>query len=189
MKTAVNHAAKQHAAKQKKQLVVLGALGLVLALVLVVQFGGEDGEAEIVAMAAPEEAFNADSGEESMDEEIVDAGPVDENSVLSQAPDLEGMAGNPFKNFWNTPAEAAPELAQEILPPTVVLNGTLTADAETPMALIDGSLRFLGDDVGGWELAEVRSRSVILRAPTQEWVVVEMPLLQAEIHAPVAIDG
>ncbi len=188
MKNPPNNAAKIQAAKQKKQLMMLGVLALVLVAVLFVQFGSEDGAPEIVAMAAPEEHFNADASD---DEAVVlnVAGPVADNSVLNQAPDYEGMTTNPFKNFWNTPVEDAPEVVQEVMPPSVVLNGTLTADAEVPMALIDGSLRFIGDDVGGWELAEVRSRSVILRAPTQEWVVVEMPLLRAEIHAPVAIDG
>jgi len=54
-----------------------------------------------------------------------------------------------------------------------------------PLAIIDGRLHFVGQDVQGWKLAEIRPRAVVLQSPAEERLVIEMPVqLRAVVIPP-----
>ena len=69
----------------------------------------------------------------------------------------------------------------------MLLFGTLgmTLPASTrPLAIIDGRMHFVGDVIQRWTLVEVRPRAVVLQSPSQERLVVEMPLLLRAVAIP-----
>ena len=170
--------------KQKKQFVALGGLTLVLGVVIALQFRQSETDYEVAALSedvatvtdapAPEAAAATPEPE------------AKENSVLSQAPLVPELTTNPFTSFWNR--ETSEAAAPSTFPaPTVVLGMTIPG-GDRPVAVIDGELRFVGDLVQGWTLEEVHARSVILRSPAREQLVVEMPLFHREILPPTG-DG
>jgi hypothetical protein len=165
--------ASQGMSKDKKQLVVLGALAAVLVLVLGSQFSGSDDEGVVddptaTAMVADTGAPVAVDGGSSLD-------LVPDNAALSAA-GSGGLERNPFKSFFS---EAAPidTSVQEIPPPSVILNGTLTS-GKTPVAVIDGKTLFEGDLIQGWRVVRIGTREVGLESPNRDRVSISMPLLQ-----------
>jgi hypothetical protein len=152
-------------------------LSALLAVVLVVQL--KDGQAEYEVAALAEDAAVADA-EPAPAEAAAEALPApQDNAVLSQAPPELETLQNTFTSFWNRgAAEAAPETIAP--PPSVVLALTIPG-GEHPVAVVDGSLRFLGDRVQGWILAEVRPRAIVLRSPAGQQLVVEMPVFQRQL--------
>jgi len=171
-KTAVNKPSKE-----KKQLMMLGVLGVVLVIVLSVQFSGAEGE-EAQAGTQPEGEVAAAAGG------LVAAQPaglessIPDNPVLASTSADQGIKSNPFESFWNTEAPAESTTIDELPPPSVTLNGTLTSGRK-PVAVIDGQTRYLGDMISGWRLVGIGSRRVNLESPTKSLVTIEMPLLRA----------
>ena len=168
--------------KQKKQFVALGALTLVLAVVIGLQFRESETDFQVAALS--EDAVpvaDAPVAEES-------AAPAEpeaqDNPVLSQAPADPVLASNPFTSFWHRETSTG-EVAPTFPAPSVVLGITIPG-GDRPVAVIDGELRFVGDVVQGWRLEEVHARSVVLRSPAQEQLVVEMPLFQRTLVLPEA---
>ncbi len=166
----------QGASKEKKQLVVLGVLVAVLAVVMGAQFSSaEDG----VASAQPALA-EAVTGLEGSVERINEGkdmlSEVPDNQALSNASGDQGVKKSPFQSFWSSdqPIETTVE---EIPAPSVTLNGTITSGRK-PVAIIDGQTRFIGDQISGWRLKDIGSREVKLESPTKAVVTVAMPLLQ-----------
>ena len=53
-----------------------------------------------------------------------------------------------------------------------------------PLAVVDGSMRFLGDTIQGWTVDQISDRAITLRAPSSDTHVVQMSVLSAEIHVP-----
>jgi len=170
--------------KQKQQFVALGALTLLLAVVIGLQFRESETEYQVAALS--EDAV-AVTDAPAVEESAAPAEPeAQDNPVLSQAPAEPELGGNPFSSFWNreTKEDAAPTTFPA---PSVVLGITIPG-GDRPVAVIDGELRFVGDVVQGWKLEEVHARSVVLRSPAQEQLVVEMPLLfQRSLALPEAV--
>ena len=83
---------------------------------------------------------------------------------------------NPFTSFWNRDTGQG-EVAAMVPPPSIVLGMTIPG-GNRPVAVIDGQLHFVGDLVQGWTLEAVHPRSVVLRSPISEQLVVEMPLFR-----------
>lgn len=160
--------------KQKKQFVVLGGLSVVLVGVMVVQFRGGDGEYEVAALS--EDAV-ASAQEPEASVAATPATPAaKDNAVLSELPPDEDLPRNPFTSFWARDTNQA-DTAPIIAPPAIVLGMTIPG-GNRPVAVIDGQLHLVGDVVQGWTLEAVHARSVVLRSPTQEQIVVEMPLFR-----------
>jgi hypothetical protein len=158
--------------KQKKQFVVLGGLSVVLVGVMVVQFRGGDNEYQVAALS--QDAVSA-AAEPAASEAAPPAAPVaKDNAVLSQVPAEAELARNPFTNFWSRDTNSGDTAA--IVPPPAVVLGMTIPGGNRPVAVIDGQLHFVGDLVQGWTLEAVHARSIVLRSPAQEQLVVEMPL-------------
>jgi len=166
--------------KQKKQLVALGALTLGLVVVLVVQFHG--GETEYQVAALSQEAADAATEPQAAETAAPAAAEPHDNPVLSQAPAEKDLDRNPFKSFWSR--DTTEGQANTLIPPPSVVLGITIPGGDRPVAVIDGQLHFLGDTVQGWKLEEVRPRAVVLRSPSQEQLVVEMPLFHSELVLP-----
>jgi hypothetical protein len=159
--------------KQKNQLIVLIVLSLLLAGVVVHQFSGSETEYEVAALAA--DAMTAPLEPEQPAVAVVEDEPrAEENPVLSQPPPEEGLERNPFANFWNRD-DLGEDAAERLPPPQIAVGLTLPASTR-PLAVIDGSMRFVGETIQGWTLAEVRPRAVVLQSPSEERLVVEMPV-------------
>ncbi len=187
MKTTKQTKAKA-ANGQNTKLMLLGVLSLVLVGVLWAQFGGSDdsdagqivlddsalGDKVAAAASAPPTDAIADAK----------AAVAEVNERLSEAPTKEGLESNPFTNFWSKPKAAPVQTTEELKPPTVTLNGTLTGEGDIPVALIDGRMHFVGDTIEGWRLTEVASRSIKLQAPTEESIEVLMPVIAGKIRIP-----
>lgn len=160
--------------KEKKQLLVLGVLGVVLVGVVVVQFGGGGEEGASAASATPAVALA------KPDANLPAAGPTDivpaaDNEALV-APGI-GVRKNPFSEFWKSDEPVAEETAAPVVPPpSITVNGTLTS-GKTPIAILDGQVRHIGDVVSGWTLVGIEQRSVRMRSPTGATKSYEMPLL------------
>ena len=161
--------------KNKMQLIVLGGLGAVLVGVLVIQFGGgEEGGGAPGAVATPAVALaqTSPSAASTAPTEFV---PGEENEALSARG--IGVRKNPFGEFW---ASDEPEVVETVAPvappPSMTVNGTLTS-GKTPIAIIDGQVRHVGDVISGWTLVGVEQRSVRMRSPTGATKTYEMPLL------------
>ena len=186
-----NNAAAVKAGKQKKQLLALGSLVAVLAIVLFVQFGGNSPEGEPVAQAAEQPAVVA-SGAPMAGADPASAAPASSSPISMEAPGDNpvlikpvdgGLVRSPFTNFWNASARTggAPKAQPEMAAPTVTLNATMPS-AVRPIAIIDGQLHYVGDVIGGWTLTDVQARSISLRSPTKSVMTVEMPLLPGAIR-------
>jgi hypothetical protein len=179
VKNTAKKSNKSDAAKQKKQLVMLGCLSVVLVGAMIMQFGAGEPEFEVAALA--ELASNALTGPDESDE-AKPAAAVSDNDILSAPSEFEEFGGNPFSNFWNVASESSKGMA-EVVPPSVTLNATLASERHG-LAIIDGQLRSVGDSIDGWMLHEVRARAIVLRSPKADEIVVEMPLLQASVVLP-----
>ncbi len=174
----LNDAQKAGKRKQKRQLVVLGVLSLVLGGLVFSQLGGDESYSVAKLSSASAMEDPAEDAGASEEDDAVEAGT--DNPVLSEAP-KEELDSNPFSAFWSTSVDHVEET--QLQAPTVTLNATMP-DADQPVAIIDGRLHFIGDLVQGWKLDEVRSRAIVLRAPNDEWVTVDMPLLYGRIDVP-----
>ena len=163
----------QGASKQKKQLMVLGLLSVVLALVLGSQFAGGEGDADVPVAAA--ETVSVTPGVEVAGSSSSAPVSVPDNRALTSGGSSAEVKRSPFESFWSssTPIETTVE---DIPAPSVTLNGTMTS-GKTPVAVIDGKTRFLGDFVQGWRLVSIGSREIGLESPTKAVVSVQMPLL------------
>ena len=168
----------QGASKEKKQLVVLGVLLAVLAVVLGAQFSAaEDGVAE--AQPALAEAVTGLEGSVDRINEGRDLlTEVPDNQALSDTTQDQGVTKSPFQSFWNT-AQPIETTVEEIPAPSITLNGTITS-GRRPVAIIDGQTKFIGDQIAGWRLKDIGSREVKLESPTKAVVTVAMPLLQVK---------
>lgn len=168
--------------KQKGQLIVLGVLSLLLVAVLGMQFTGDETEYEVAALASNAMVAPVDT-ETSEAVEVQQAPRARDNPVLSQSPPAEGPTRNPFENFWSQESEGSPGV-QRLPPPQVSLGMTMPGNTR-PLAIIDGRLHFVGQDVQGWKLAEIRPRAVVLQSPAEERLVIEMPVqLRAVVIPP-----
>ena len=163
--------------KQKKQFVALGALTLMLVVVVVFQFRDKETDYQVAALAEDAVAAPVEAQAEAAPAEP--APVAQDNAVLSQAPAEPELARNPFTSFWQREATDG-NVASSYPRPTVALGITIPG-GERPVAVIDGELRFVGDLVQGWTLESVQARSVVLRSPAQEQLVVEMPLFHREL--------
>ena len=163
--------------KQKKQFVALGALTLMLVVVVVFQFRDKETDYQVAALAEDAVAAPVEAQAEAAPAEPAPA--AQDNAVLSQAPAEPELARNPFTSFWQREATDS-NVASSYPRPTVALGITIPG-GERPVAVIDGELRFVGDLVQGWTLESVQARSVVLRSPAQEQLVVEMPLFHREL--------
>jgi hypothetical protein len=164
--------------KQKKQLVVLGALCLVLVAVLAVPSGNSEEEIpEEPEAGAPENPAAPAAAEAPA---TTAPAPAPANEALSadevEGSDDEGLMRSPFESFWamTKPVETK---VDDLPPPAVTLNGTLTS-GRTPAAVIDGQTRFVGDVIQGWTLEAIGSREVTFISPGKNRATIRMPLLQ-----------
>ena len=159
--------------KQRTQMIVLAGLSAVLVAVVVGQFGGSETEYEVAALAA--DAMIAPEADIEPDDVAVELAPrARDNPVLSKPPSEAGLQRNPFENFWSREATGAGAV-QRLPPPQIAVGMTLPGSTR-PLAIIDGRLRFVGETIQGWTLAEVRPRAVVLQSPAEERLVVEMPV-------------
>jgi len=181
--------AKADGSRQKKQYLALGGLSAVLVAVIAIQFGSGGDAATPAASAMTEPAAPVPEDGTVDDTASTTPPPVPaaaDNPVLSQPVPETKLARSPFSNFWSTAPAGTPAAAVAIAAPapTITLNATMPREA-AGLAVIDGQLRFQGDSIQGWLLAEVRPRAVRLQATTGESVVVEMPLIVGRVTVPV----
>jgi hypothetical protein len=167
--------------KQKKQFVALGALTLLLAVVIGMQFRESETEYQVAALSEDAVAVTDAPAVEASDSPAEPE--AHDNPVLSQAPAEPTLGGNPFTSFWNRETSTSTAAPSSFPAPSVVLGITIPG-GDRPVAVIDGDLHFVGDLVQGWRLEEVHARSVVLRSPAQEQLVVEMPLFQSSLVVP-----
>jgi len=173
--------------KQKVQLVVMLGLVGVLVAVWLPLLGGEDGTASAsAAPAAAPEAAEASPEEVEADDDVVPAAPdepAQRNDVLSSEPDEDGLVRSPFASFWQDDEAPAQVPVEELEPPTVALSATAPV-GDVPIAVLDGQLRYLGDDIQGWELSAITERRIELRSPNNTSLSIQMPLLEASEPLP-----
>ncbi len=179
--------AKPDNGKQQKQLLALGGLSAVFVAVLVIQFGGGSSAPAASAMTAPSPDEATADPVEAGGAEAAPAGapiPVAKNNAVLSEPIAAGTtARSPFSNFWSVTPTNGTTNVPAISAPTITVNATMPSDT-AGLAVIDGQLHFVGDSIQGWSLAEVSPRSVTLRAPAGETVVVAMPLLVGRLALP-----
>lgn len=167
------------ARKQRNQLIVLGGLSLVLVVVLIGQLGGEaDHEPAALVDGVAQALAEPAAAEPELEEFVPD---VEINPVLSEEP-TEDLARDPFAAFWGSETTVEDGEAN-LAPPTVTLNATMP-NGKLPLAILDGQMRFRGDVIQGWTLDEIGERRIVLRAPSQDVFVVEMPLLHGRVDVP-----
>ena len=168
--------------KEKKQLLILGVLAVVLGLVMVTQLGQDGSGMDIAELVEDPVAAAATSSQAGQRGSSAGRG----NEVLS-ASGSGALNDGVFESFWSlaAPVEAKVE---ESPPPPITVNATLLGGHHMgAMAVIDGTLRHIGDTIGGWLLDDVRGREVTLRSPSHRLVTVAMPLLDLGIpRAPMA---
>lgn len=175
-------AASEGMDKQKKQLIVLGSLSVLLVLVLFMQLS-DDADLDVAVLEGNvAQAFEGDETSEEPAEDEVVAG-VD-NPVLSEPSEGETLKRDPFAAFWDNEAPAeSEEVITEL--PVLRLDATMP-HPRLPLAVIDGSLHFMGDVIQGWTIDQIGDRSITLRAPSNDTHTVQMPVLSAQISIPVA---
>ena len=174
--------AKGAARKQKRQIMVLSGLAVVLVAVLFIQFSGSDPEYEAAALADVDleqpDAAPADAGQPAEDVPV-----AKDNPVLLKDDEDEGLLRNAFTNFWDGAASADNKPVVEVTPPSVTLTGTLPG-GKRQIAIIDGQLHFLGDMIDGWKLTGINSREIVLTGPTDTTVTVGMPVIFGRVSVP-----
>lgn len=171
--------------KQKKQLMMLSGLAVLLVAVLFIQFSGSEPEFEAAALEDIDlEASESDSedGGEAPAEPMV----AKENPVLLQTEEDDGLLRNAFSNFWDT-ASADEGPVVELTPPSIRLSGTMPGDGRA-IAIIDGRIRFVGDRIDGWEITEILTRAVVLKGPTDTTITVDMPVIFGRVSVPEELD-
>ena len=191
--------AKSEAGKQKKQLMILGGLVVVLGIVMAIQFGGSHPDADAAALAPPSDpasiaqqlasdpaaaAAAAGMPAPTAPAQSAAAGPsgaVSDNPVLSSPVEGEGLLRSPFAGFWNVAmpsgmSSSASGGGADIAPPSFVLNATMPS-ASQGLAVIDGEMHYVGDFIQGWQLTEVQARRILLTSPSRAIVTVDMPLM------------
>jgi len=192
--------AKSEAGRQKKQLMILGGLVVVLGIVMAIQFGGSHPDAEAAALAqSPSDpasiaqqlasdpaaaAAAAGMPAPAAPAQSAPSGPsgaVSDNPVLSSPVEGEGLLRSPFAGFWNVAmpsgmSSAASGGGADIAPPSFVLNATMPS-ASQGLAVIDGEMHYVGDFIQGWQLTEVQARRILLTSPSRAIVTVDMPLM------------
>lgn len=186
MKTPDIQQAGNGSNKQKVQLVVLAGLALALVVILVKQFGQGDevAQAATAPSAAPVVTAAASSSEPSP------APRKDEpkgNLALAERPADETVSNDAFRTIWAPTESEATSPIEELPPPKIKLNATLVpqGDDELAVAVIDGKLRYVGDNIQGWWLHSIDRRSVALRSPGERIETIAMPLLTgAAANAP-----
>ena len=169
----------KNARKQRNQLIVLGGLSLVLVVVLFQQLGGEAEHEPAALVDGVAQALSQPASTEPALEEFVPDAEV--NPVLSEEIEDE-LTRDPFAAFWGS--ETSVDTGEtNLVPPAVTLNATMPY-GELPLAILDGEMRFRGDVIQGWTLHEIAERRIVLRAPSQDTFVIEMPLLHGRIDVP-----
>lgn len=172
-------------AKQKKQVLMLSGLAVLLVAVLFIQFGGSTPKNEVAALAEitlDDAVSDAEAGGE-----VVAGAPVArENPVLLQSEKDDKLLRNAFSNFWDSAsADEAPIV--ELTPPSIKLSGTMPGDGRA-IAIIDGRIRFVGDTIDGWKLAEILPRAILLTGPGDASVVIDMPVIFGRVTVPAGLD-
>jgi hypothetical protein len=155
-------------ARSRIQLVVLVLLTVVLIVVLAVQQQSSGAHWEVAALAhtASRPGSEGPGSEPSSSIEVVD------NAVLSAPAGADELERNPFEGFWNRGGDGHGEPE----PPRIEVDLTLPG-GERPVAIVDGRLRTVGDEIQGWRLVEVRPRAIVLESPAGTRLVAEMPRL------------
>lgn len=180
--------ARPGAGKQKKQMMALGGLVAVFGAVLAIQFGGGGAAPAAAAMTAPTpdpaNAVVISGSETTAAAPSAPSLPVaKDNPVLAEAVGDTAIKRSPFSNFWSVTPTTSRSTAPTLNAPNITLNATMPSEVRG-IAVIDGTLRFVGDSIQGWSLASVGPRSVTLQAPAGETVVVDMPLLVGRLAVP-----
>ncbi|MHC4844832.1 MAG: hypothetical protein ACYTCU_01585 [Planctomycetota bacterium] len=176
---------KPENAKQKKQLIMLSGLAVLLVAVLFIQFSGSEPEYEAAALAEVD-LEDVDSESKDGTEAVVESSMAKENPVLLQSEDEDGLLRNAFSNFWdNQSADEGPVV--ELTPPSIKLSGTMPGDGRA-IAIIDGRIRFVGDMIDGWELSEILTRAVVLKGPTDTTITIDMPVIFGRVSVPEELD-
>lgn len=172
--------------RQKKQLVILAALFVVLVGVVALQFG--QGAATATHRTGDDNLPVASAKDSNDAIDIATAKPLDlsGNLALSEQ-DADGNALNDaaFESFWNlnSPIESMLEGAP---PSNIRLSATLVGRKGVPdVAIINGSLTYVGDMIEGWSVESISSREVVLRSASQSVVNLGMPLLQPNTQAAI----
>lgn len=174
---------EQHAAsekKQKLQLILLATLAVVLVGVVAVQLGGDAGSTVQPQVEDDLPVALAKTAESAAAPAISKPLSLSSNVALSRpgavAGDLNSAA---FDSFWSLDNPIDSTL-QETPPPNILLSATLVGrEGALDVAIIDGSLKYVGDVLHGWLLDSISSREVSLRSPGDRVVTIAMPLLQA----------
>lgn len=161
--------------KNKNQLIMLGGLVAVLAVVLSSQFSGEE-ETASAATPALDTAVGGIQDSASRITEAQGLVAVPDNAALGSAASDTGVKKSPFESFWSVDAPIETTI-EEIPAPSITLNGTMTS-GRNPVAVIDGKTRYVNDIVQGWRLVSIGSREVGLESPTKSVISVAMPLLK-----------
>lgn len=176
---------QEAASTQKKQVIMLSGLAVLLIAVLFMQFSGSKPEFEAAALMDIDlEGLENDieDGEADFSEPTV----AKENPVLLQTSEDDALLRNAFSNFWdNASADDGPVV--ELTPPSAKLSGTMPG-AQRGIAIIDGRISFVGDMVDGWEISEILSRQVVLRGPTGVTAVIDMPVIFGRVTVPASLD-
>jgi hypothetical protein len=191
---------KADAAKQKKQLMILGGLVVVLGIIMAIQFGGHKPDEAAASTAPPSDpasvaqqlasdpaaaAAAAGMPAPAAPAPAAPAAPpraVSDNPVLSSPVEGEGLLRSPFAGFWNVSMPSggggAVPVGSDVAPPNMVLNATMPS-AQHPLAVIDGEMHFVGDIIQGWQLTEIQARRILLTSPSRATVAVDMALMPA----------
>ena len=168
------------ASGQKKQLVMLAGLAVVLVAVVALQFGegsapvaqaltADDGSSETVAASKPAST----SGQAAQPLEL------SRNLALGASNDgTSTLNSSAFDSFFSL-SEPVETGVEELPPPTILLSATLIGrEGELDVAVIDGSLHYVGDMLQGWRIDSISSRAVSLRSSSNRVVNVAMPLFR-----------
>lgn len=164
--------------RQKKQLVILGVLFVLLVGVVALQFGQD---AAAATERTGDDNLPVASAKDSNDDETAKPLDLSANLALSeQGARGKALNGAAFESFWNldNPFESTLEGAP---PSNIRLSATLVGRKGVPdIAIINGSLSHVGDTIDGWSVLSISSREVLLRSAAQSVVSVAMPLLQPD---------
>ncbi|MFT7462787.1 MAG: hypothetical protein ACI9EF_001129 [Pseudohongiellaceae bacterium] len=168
------------AGHQKKQLMMLGGLSIVLVAVVALQFG-QDAAPVAQALTESESSPAAPASAPVSSSAAAAAHPLELSSNLALSePDATVNDLNPgaFDSFWSL-SEPAETSVEEAPPPSIRLSATLIGrEGALDVAVIDGTVHYVGDNIQGWSLNSITSREVSLRSPSNRVVSVAMPLFR-----------
>ena len=168
------------ASGQKKQLVMLAGLAVVLVAVVALQFG--EGSAPVAhALTADEGSAEAGAAQQPAGTPGQAARPLALSSNLALGASNDSASTlNPsaFDSFFSL-SEPVESGVEELPPPTILLSATLIGrEGELDVAVIDGTLHYVGDMLQGWSIDSISSRAVSLRSSSNRVVNVAMPLFR-----------